>query len=480
VKVLFVASEVAPLVKVGGLADVVGSLPEALIGLGHDVRVLIPQYGSIDTTRFPAAPVLPAFRFNYPGGPAEAALNEIAVNGVPVYTLQNPPHFGSGEVYGTGDLERFYFFSRAVYETLPRLEWQPEIVHCHDWLTALAVMWLKKSANHYATVFTIHNLAYQGFFDENFRDRNGLRKDWSDIPPGAPAPPLSFMAQAILRADRLTAVSETYAREITTPEYGVGLDALLRYREGSLTGIVNGLDSRYWDPQTDEYLPVNFNSAALPKRALNKVALQKVAGLPVNADIPLVGMVQRLDEQKGLDILGPALEAILGETGAQVVVLGRGQDHYEDLLRQIAGRHPQQVAAFIAFAEPLAHLIYAGCDMFLMPSHFEPCGLGQLIAMRYGALPVVRHTGGLVDTVPRLSADLARGNGFVFHDYTPEALAAAVREAAAAYRNRDLWRRAVQRVSSQDFSWKSSAMKYGDMYGGLVQNQKGLRSSPGR
>jgi starch synthase len=332
-------------------------------------------------------------------------------------------------------------------------------------------MWLKKAGYSSTSVFTIHNLTYQGFFDENYMDRHNLRKDWSYIPPDAPSPPLSFMAQGILWADLVTTVSETYAREITTPEYGTGLDSLLRYRQRSLAGIVNGLDCDYWDPREDEYLPVNYSSSNIKKRSLNKVALQKVAGLPVDGDIPLIGMVQRLDEQKGLDILGQAVETILRETGAQLVILGTGRDNYEDLFRQVAIRFPQQVAAFIAFEEPLAHLIYAGCDMYLMPSRFEPCGLGQLIAMRYGALPVVRHTGGLVDTVPKFSSDLTKGNGFVFHDYSPEALLSVVKEAAAAFKNKEQWYMAMRRVSSQDFSWKSSAMKYEELYRNILKSR---------
>jgi len=274
------------------------------------------------------------------------------------------------------------------------------------------------------------------------------------------------MSQAVMWADFITTVSETYAREITTPEFGVGLDSLLRYRaaRGALSGIVNGIDYRDWNPASDEYLPVNFTSAGFKKRALNKVALQKVAGLPVNSDIPLIGMVQRMDEQKGIDIVSQGMEQIVRETGAQFVILGRGQEYYENMLRQVAARFPQQIVVFVAFEEALAHLIYGGCDMFLMPSHFEPCGLGQMIAMRYGALPIVRHTGGLVDTVPELNADLTQGNGFVFHDYSPGALIAAVKRAVESFKDQKAWSQAARRVSQVDFSWKSSARRYETIY----------------
>lgn len=463
-KILFIASEATPLVKVGGLADVVGSLPKALRAQHQDVRILIPQYGSIDIESFPLSP-LRTLRLS---GGDSVNLNRTNYDDVPVYTLENPKNFGTREVYWN-DLERFFFFSRAVFEILPKMDWQPEILHCHDWHTALTIMWAKKAAYPYSTVFTIHNLAYQGFFDDNFLMSHNLKKDWDYFPPDAPRPPHSFMAQAVLWADLVTTVSETYAGEITTPEFGVGLEALLKYRRGSLTGIVNGIDYEYWNPQTDEFLPVNFNSASMKKRIQNKFALQKVAGLPVSNEAPLIGMVERLDEQKGIDIVGQGVDRIMQETAAQLVVLGQGRDSYERMMQQIASRYPQRVAAFIAFEEPLAHLIYGGCDLFLMPSHFEPCGLGQMIAMRYGALPIVRHTGGLVDTVPEFNDRLDSGNGFVFHEYSAGALAAAIKQAAEAYKQKKAWLEAMQRVSRLDFSWQSSASRYQTAYGLLLE-----------
>jgi len=469
-RILFVASEAAPLAKVGGLADVVGSLPVALTSLGHDVRILIPQYAILDTHRFPLIPEMKNVKVSIQGQNLLVNLNRTSLNGVPVYTLESPQHFGTKEIYGPLELERFFFFSRVVFEILPEIPWQPEIVHCHDWMTSLLVLWMKKAGYPFSTVFTIHNLAYQGFFDSNFLQSHNLKEYWEQIPSDAPRPPYSFMSQAILWADLVTTVSETYAREITTPENGVGLDPLLRYRanSGRLAGIVNGLDYEYWNPQTDPILPVNFESTRMEKRVLNKIALQKVAGLPVSKDIPLIGMVQRMDEQKGIDIVAQGIEAVLRETGAQIVILGKGQEYYENMLRQAGSHFPAQVSVFVAFEESLAHLIYGGCDMFLMPSRFEPCGLGQMIAMHYGALPVVRHTGGLVDTVPEFTADLAKGSGFVFHDYSPAALLGAVKKASAAFKEQNSWKLAVQRVSRLDFSWRASARKYEDTYHQLL------------
>ncbi len=373
-------------------------------------------------------------------------------------------HFGDKEIYGQNDLERFLFFSRAVFAILSKLDWHPEIVHCHDWHTALVIMWLKKSYYSCPSIFTIHNLAYQGTFDQAFLVKSRLEKDWQEYPPQAPKPPFNFMSQGILCADLVTTVSEAYAREIVTPEYGVGLDPLLRYREKDLLGIINGIDYEEYNPKTDPYIQDNYDSLTLERRVSNKLTLQKRANLPQDAEIPLIGVVQRLDEQKGLDILEKAAGPILKETKAQLVILGKGREYYEKILRQIAAKYPHQVALFITFDDPLAHLIYAGCDMFLMPSRFEPCGLGQLISMRYGALPIVRHTGGLADTVPEVTPNLEKGNGFVFQDYTPEALIGAVRKAIAAYANKEAWHQAMQRVMSLDFSWRDSAKKYEAIY----------------
>jgi starch synthase len=468
-KILFVASEMTPFIKVGGLADVVGSLPRALQAMGHDVRVIIPQYGLFDTNRFPLKAVRSDIAYSYLGDEQTFNLNQTEYAGITIYTLQNLYYFGYPEIYSSFDLDHFFFFSQAVYQILPKLDWQPDIVHCHDWHTALLIMWLPTSDSPYKTVFTIHNLGYQGAFFPDFIAPHGLKKYWDSVPISLAPLPRNFMAQAVLRADLVTTVSETYSREITTPQMGVGLDPLLRYRQENecLTGIVNGLDVTDWDPGADQYLPVNFDPQNLPKRLLNKVALQKVVGLPVNGDIPLIGMVQRLDEQKGLDILGQAMDSILLENGVQFVILGRGRENYEALMRDLSSRFPQEVAAVIGFEEPLAHLIYGGADIFLMPSRFEPCGLGQLIAMRYGALPVVRHTGGLVDTVPEFSSDLTRGNGWVFHEYSAAALLGAIHQATAAYKDKTAWQKAVRRIMQLDFSWQASALKYEEAYQSL-------------
>ncbi len=462
-RILFAASEASPIAKVGGLADVVGSLPKALVQMGHDVRVIIPRYGSgkITLNRSVDMVVL--------GKRESASLETATLTGeIPLYQIANANYFGANAIYGENDLRRFFFFSRAVIELLAEMEWQPEVMHCHDWHTALIVMWLKKQSHPYASLFTIHNLAYQGIFNKAFLVESGLDKEWSDSPQGSQRPPLNFLSQGIIWADLVTTVSRTYAEEILTPEYGEGLNHLLRYRQEDLLGIVNGIDNEEYNPETDPYIAATYNQSTLEGRAANKTALQKQAMLHQDPEIPMIGMVQRLDEQKGLDITEKALSTVLAQTGAQLVILGSGRDYYENRLKQVASRHSDQMALFVAFDNPLAHLIYAACDLFLMPSRFEPCGLGQLIAMRYGALPVVHHTGGLVDTVSELSPDLSQGNGFVFKDYTPAGLTSAIRRGTDAFRNKRAWREAMRRVMRLDFSWQASAIKYEAAYRAAV------------
>jgi starch synthase len=466
-KILFIASEAAPLAKVGGLADVTGALPKSLISLGHDVRIIMPQYSNI-SARFHLKSEIQGLDIDFPASPHQINLNLTMSGAVPVYTLESAAYFGTPEIY-VNDLERFYFFSRAVFAILPRLSWQPEIIHCHDWMTALIIMWAKKAGYPYRSLFTIHNLNFQGNFEEHPAIGLELKKDWEFCPAGAPEPPACFMGPAIVWADQINTVSETYAREIATPEYGVGLDNLLRYRHENLCGIMNGIDTEVWNPRTDPYLETHFDSGSLSLKSANKTSLQQISGLTIDPNIPLIGMVQRLDEQKGLDIFMDGIDNFLSQNPVQLVIQGRGRGDYQDRLSQIAARHPRQIAAVIAFEELLAHRVYAACDLFLMPSRFEPCGLGQMIAMRYGAIPVVRHTGGLVDSVPEFSDDLTSGHGFVFHDYSAAALFATLKQALDTYYNRKLWLPARERVSRIDFSWQASALKYESLYHSLIK-----------
>lgn len=470
-RILFVAAEASPLVKVGGLADVIGSLPNALAGLGHEARLIMPQYGTVDTERFPLVTVRDKFDVLAPTGEKTASLRLANLKKVFAYLIGNGRYFGGRQVYGDNDLDRFLFFSRAVFSIVGHLGWRPDVIHCHDWHTALLPKWLKKQRTPYATVFTIHNLAYQGQFDDKYLDTSGLSQDWQDFPPGASPSPFCFLGQGITWADLVTTVSETYAKEILTPEYGEGLDHLLRYRRKDLVGIVNGIDYEEYNPEKDPYIPTRFGATTIARRAANKLALQKRFNLPEDTGTPLIGMVQRLDDQKGVDILVEAIDDILA-TQAQLVVVGKGREHYEASLTEIVSRYPGQMGLFTGFDEAVARLVYAGCDIFLMPSRYEPCGLGQMIAMRYGAVPVVRRTGGLADTVPELSADLSEGNGFVFDEYSPEAMVSAVKRSFEAYQNRTAWTSVMVRLMKQDFSWQHSARKYEAAYRRVMRNNQ--------
>ena len=464
-RILFVSAEATPLVKVGGLADVIGSLPKALLGIGHDTRVMMPRYGIIDGDRFHVTPVIDNLNVTVMKTTKRVSLKVVEfTDSIKVYLVDSDDFSDSTEVYGKDDLKRFFLFCRAVLEILPKLNWQSEIVHCHDWHTALIPLWLKRNNHGYASVFTIHNLAYQGFFDRNFLIDSGLEQDWPARPSDTPEFPLNFISQGILWADMVTTVSETYAREILTPEYGAGLDNILRYRQDRLFGIVNGLDYEQFNPATDHLIPAQYAPSTMDKKLINKWALQRRAGFAENAEIPLVGMVSRLDEQKGMDILVPSFDSLFKNTETQVVILGKGREQYHNLLKEAAGRYPQRLVVFIDFDDALSHLIYSGCDMFLMPSRFEPCGLGQLIAMRYGAVPIVRHTGGLSDTVQDLTGDLSTGAGFVFEDYGSEAMLAAIQRAVEAYKNKEAWRGVMRRIMALDFSWQASAGKYESLY----------------
>jgi starch synthase len=465
-KILFVAAEAAPLAQVGGLAEVIGSLPQALIRLGQDVRLIMPRYGCIDISRYDSTMVADGIEVNFSGQKQRSAVKLIKIAGnLPVYLVENDEYFGGRDIYTDNDVERFLYFSQVVFKALHVLNWKPDIVHCHDWHAAMVIRLLKYESVPCATVFTIHNLAYQGGFDPSFYSAHNLRQYWDcSSCAGAQLSPMNLMSQGILWADMVTTVSETYAHEITTPAYGEGLDQLVATRLEKLVGIVNGIDYSEFDPETDPHIIGNYDFSSPGGKTVNKLTLQKRYGLQEGIGIPLIGIVQRMDEQKGIDILINAFDHIMQNTSAQFAILGRGRGYYEDKLRQVAHTYPGRIAVSTDFDNGLAHLIYAGSDMFLMPSRFEPCGLGQLIAMRYGTLPIVRHTGGLVDTVSEFNDDLSSGSGFVFFDYTAEALTNAVIKATDSFGNKVAWINAEKRVMLLDLSWGMSARKYEAVY----------------
>jgi starch synthase len=461
-KILFIASEAFPLAKVGGLADVTSSLAIALQDLGHDLYLVLPKYGSIKT---PVQDIQGKnVAVSFMGQHEQVALKMTRLKKrVPVYLVENDAYFGTEEIYTQDELRRFLFFSLGIPAIISQLDLHPDIIHCHDWHTSLVPLWLKQAKISLPCVFTIHNLSYQGSFDQQFLLSSGLSSLWQEyIPVGAPRPPLNFMSQGILLADILTTVSPTYASEILTPEYGNGLEQLLNYRRNELYGIVNGIDYDEYNPAIDSCLERNYDSTTIEGKADNKLALQRKSGLPQNSDVPLVGMVSRLDEQKGIDLLLQVMDTFMGETRAQLVILGEGREHYHKSLAEAASKYPERLSVVIARDERLARLIYGGSDIFLMPSRFEPCGLGQLIAMRYGAVTVVRRTGGLADTVKDVAE--VDGNGFVFQNYTVLEMLEAIKRAEASFYHRAEWQGLMRRNMKLDFSWEASASKYEEIY----------------
>jgi starch synthase len=474
-KVLFLAAEAAPFVKVGGLADVAGSLPRALAALGHDVRLALPGYGAIDWARYRP---LPLARFAVPrnGGAVAADLWETAHDGLPVYLLTGPPIPKDDRVYGSmeEDAPKFLFFSLAALAACQELGWQPDVVHANDWHTGPAVYRLATdgASDHFfrdtATLYTIHNLPYIGRGAGRFltawgfgpSDRLFLLPEWARD---------SMLGIGVATADVLTTVSPTYAREIRTAEGGYGLDATLRARGDRLHGVLNGIDTESWDPATDSVLQARFDVETLDERAANQAALRAEAGLEPDGHAILLGMVSRLDSQKGFDIAVPALRRWL-DSGGQLVVLGSGDSAIErDLATLELGWHGR-ASVRLGFDAPYARRIYGGVDAVLIPSRYEPCGLTQMIAMRYGAVPVARRTGGLADTI--IDAGEPDGTGFLFDGYDPASLLHALDRAARVYAHRDQWREVQRRGMKRDFSWGRSAAQYEAIYGEALRYRR--------
>lgn len=474
-KILFASSEVAPLVKTGGLGDVSASLPAALAGRGHDIRVIMPAYRAVKEHL--TAPAIRA-ELSVPGQPQPLRLLEGALpSGVAAYFVDAPWLFnrpGGPYVNEAGhdwpdNAERFGAFCRAcVAVALNRagLGWEPAVVHAHDWQSGLIPVLLAQEDTRPGTVFTIHNLAYQGIFGwPEFQSLALPRALWS--PAGLEFfGNFSFIKGGIAFADRITTVSPTYAREIQTAALGHGLEGLLQYRSDRLHGILNGVDYTLWDPQNDAHLPARYGPDSLKQKNKNKAALQARLGLEPDADAPVLGMIGRLTYQKGFDLLVAALDRLMEEP-IQIALLGAGDADIEQSLRDAAERWPGRVGLMIGFDEPLAHLIEAGADLFLMPSRFEPCGLNQIYSLRYGTPPVVRRTGGLADTVvdateTNLKAETA--TGFQFEAADAQALYKVVRRAMDLYARPRTWRALQQTGMAQDFSWDRSAGQYLALY----------------
>lgn len=479
-KVLYVASEAVPFTKTGGLADVAGSLPKALKKQGVDVRVVMPKYGKIAHEYLDKMEHIYDGEFTISWRTKFLGIDKLELNGVTFYFIDNQEYFYREGFYGYGDdAERFSFFSRAVLEILPKDDFWPDVIHTNDWHTALVNVYLRldhigdERYERIRTVFTIHNLKYQGVFPKDVME-DVLGLDWKYFTNGDLEyyDAVNFMKGAIIYADNITTVSRTYAQEIQYEYFGEGLDGLLRSRATDLHGINNGLDTDLYNPETDPYLTDPFTQynadTALETKTDNKVALQHILDLPLERRTPLVAMVTRLVEAKGLDLVVRVLDELLEHENMQFVLLGTGDRVYEDWFRELAWRHPTKVSANIYFSDEMAQRIYASSSIFLMPSAYEPCGLGQLIAMRYGAIPVVRATGGLTDTVIPYNKAAGEGNGFLFSDYNAHDMMYTIKKALTIYRDLGAWKRLMENAMHADYSWARSSKEYKALYERLI------------
>ncbi|MDR0267596.1 glycogen synthase GlgA [Paenibacillus sp.] len=470
-KVLFAAAEAVPFIKTGGLADVIGALPRALQSSGAQIRVVLPNYRGIpDHFRRQMEHVgelyVPVgWRNQYCG------IEKLVHEQVIYYFVDNEYYFGRDSVYGyTDDGERFAFLNRAVPQLLKTVDFQPDVIHCHDWHTGLIPVLLHAHYRHdpfyrdIRTVLTIHNLLYQGIFpyevlgellelDDRYFTMDGL-EFYGEI---------NYMKGGIIYSDHVTTVSPTYAREIQTDHFGYGLNGVLRSLGPKLSGIVNGIDMNSYNPATDQHIAIQYRSSIAKKRK-NKMHLQEELHLPVSCDVPMIAMVTRMVDSKGLDLVLRVLDEMLTFDDMQFVILGTGDGKYEHWFMEAEQRHPQKMSARITFSEALSRKIYASSDIFLMPSNFEPCGISQLLALRYGSIPVVRETGGLNDTVHAYNEFTGEGNGFSFTNMNAHDMMHTIRRAISFYRQPEHWNKIVKNAIDGDYSWNISASKYMDIY----------------
>jgi starch synthase len=481
-----IASEALPFAKTGGLADVLGALPRALTRLGHTVDVVMPRYRGIDVGE-----PIGRIRVALGGQIDDAQMYATVVDGVRTVFVGHAAYFDRDYLYGVTDRdypdnpERFAFFCQAALNWAVSTGQPYDVIHAHDWQAGLVPLLLDRTISLQAaaprppTVFTIHNLAYQGIFDASWLPRLGLGWELMRMDAMEYWGRISYLKAGIVFSALITTVSPTYAREIQTPELGFGFDGILRYRARDLVGILNGIDYDQWDPGRDPNLPEPYNASNLKGKAAAKRKILETYGLPATAKDrvrPLIGMISRMVDQKGFDLIAAVADE-LPKLGACFVVLGTGDRRYEELWRSLSAAHPRVIGARIGFDEGLAHLIEGGADMFLMPSQFEPCGLNQMYSLRYGTVPVVRATGGLSDTVRDVDPEACTGTGFRFVEYTPQMLLDTLRRAMAVFGNRAIWRRIQKTGMREDFSWDASARQYVDVYERAGASRAGLGDS---
>jgi starch synthase len=475
VKILFAVSECVPFIKSGGLADVAGALPKELKKRGIDVRVILPKYQLIQEEFKKGMEKLTDFIVPVGWRQQYCGIEQLELDGIVYYFVDNEYYFKRSQMYGDFDEgEKFSYFNRAVLDSIKEIGFYPDIIHCHDWHTGMIPFLLNEQYREQPgyedirTVFTIHNLQFQGIFPkEILGDLLGLEDRYFTAEQLEFNGNVSFMKAALIAADKITTVSPTYMEEIQTAYFGEKLDGVLRARSSDLEGILNGIDNRLYAPETDPDLIAQFGPSEHEARLENKLSLQRQFGLKQDPDIPLIVMVTRLTKQKGIELVRGVFDEIMA-TGSQFIVLGTGDREFEYFFGNMAAKFYDQCRVNIGFNEELAHQIYAGADLFLMPSMFEPCGLSQMIALRYGAIPIVRETGGLNDTVKSYNGKNGEGNGFTFTNFNAHDMLYTIERALSYYRNKQEWNRLVESVMKMDYSWARSAKLYHQLYAGLV------------
>jgi len=484
-RVLIVSSEMVPFAKTGGLADVAGSLPLALSSLGWEVRTIMPKYRTVDKGGFNLRSSLPeGSSISVPigekvekGSLMETVLPESKVTS---YFLVHPGFYDRDELYRDrekdGDYvdndERFIFFARGTLESLKAIGWRPQVIHCNDWQAGLIPPLLKTVYSEddffqgVATLFSVHNLGYQGNFPPSTLPKTGLNGDlFQPLGPLEFWGKVSFLKAGLVYADLINTVSQRYAREIqSNSEYGLGMEGVLRQRRDDLYGIINGIDYQVWSPEADSLISYKYSQADLSGKEKDKSALLQEVGLPIpQGRVPLIGIISRLADQKGFDLIAEVIDQIMA-LDLQLVLLGTGDERYHRLFAEIGHKYPKKAGINLTFNNRLAHLIEAGADIFLMPSRYEPCGLNQLYSLRYGTIPVVRETGGLADTISDYDPQAGTGNGFLFRAYDSQEMLKAIKRALSLFRDRRSWERLMLRAMKEDFSWEKSAEKYSDLY----------------
>lgn len=483
-KILVVASEASPFVKTGGLGDVLGALPKELTKLGNEVKLFLPFYQAVNLSKYQCQNFDWSVEVIINEKPSLAKVCYAEEKKIPLayYFIRNDYFFDRPELYKdnqtgkdyTDNDERFIFFSRAVLEAVKRLDWKPDIIHVHDWQAGLVSVYIKTIYendpffNDTKSVLTIHNLAYQGTFVKEKYVNIGLPENlfYAEAPFEFYGK-VNFLKAAIVYADKITTVSEKYAEEIQTKQMGCGLNGVLKERSIDITGILNGVDYTIWSPSRDKKIPCRYHRANLSGKRTDKIELLGYASLPVREKTPLIGMISRLTDQKGFDLLVEAAADIF-ELNLQMIILGTGEEKYHQLLKKLENCFPDKLKVFLTFDDELAHKIEAASDIFLMPSRFEPCGLNQMYSLKYGTIPIIHKVGGLSDTVVDINLKTNEGTGFVFEEYTVKALLETINKAVTLYSKRRLWTKIMKIAMQQDFSWSKSAKKYAQLFKQLI------------